>query len=55
MSRHGVRFFQTAEFLTTDFADKADKGRKITGYPRHPPYQRLNALAVLVISAFAAV
>ena len=27
---------QTAEFLTADCADNADKGRMISDYPRHP-------------------
>jgi hypothetical protein len=43
--------FQTAEFLTADYADNADKGRKISNYPRHLRHPRLNALADPLVAA----
>jgi hypothetical protein len=42
---------QTAEFLTADYADNADKGRKISDYPRHLRHQRLTALADPLVAA----
>ena len=36
---------QTAESLTADFPDTADKGRRISDYPRHLRHLRLNVLA----------
>jgi hypothetical protein len=37
--------FQTAEILTADCADNADKDRRISDHPRHLRYPRLNVLA----------
>jgi len=41
---------QTAECLTADCADNADKGRRISDYPRHPRNLWLNALAGLSVA-----
>ena len=43
--------FQTAEFLTADGADSADKGRKISDYPRYLRNPRLNALVGSLVAA----
>jgi hypothetical protein len=43
--------FQTAEFLTADNADYADKGRTSSDYPRHLRNPRLRALAGALVAA----
>jgi hypothetical protein len=42
--------FQIAEYSTADCADNADKGRRISDYPRHPRHLRSNALAGLSVA-----
>jgi hypothetical protein len=52
-----IRFFpvrddsQTAEFLTADGTDSADKGMKISGNPRHRRNPRLIALVGSLVAA----